>query len=308
MKKAMVTGGAGFIGGHLTDALIVKGWEVVVVDDLSVGRRENVNPSAKLEVFDIADENIDALLQREQPDAVFHLAAQKSVTVSVREPAVDARTNILGSIHLLQACAKSGVKRFVFSSTGGAIYDERGTLPATEENRELPLSPYGIGKLAVDHYLRFFQECYNLSSISLRYANVYGPRQDPYGEAGVVAIFFSKMLAKETPTINGDGNQTRDYIYIDDVVQANLLAVESQCEGVYNIGTEQETSVNDLYRAIVRIGGFHAKETHGPAKSGEMLRSCLTAIKAREDLHWVPSYDLERGLQNTFQWFKEGMV
>lgn len=305
MNKALVTGGAGFIGSHLVDALCEKQWDVVVVDDLSVGLRDNVNSKARLQVLNIADAKLHDLFLAEKPDVVFHLAAQKSVTVSVREPIADAQTNILGSLNVLQACVASGVKKVVFSSTGGAIYDEHGTLPASEENRELPLSPYGIGKLAIDHYLRFYKACYGLSSVSLRYANVYGPRQDPHGEAGVVAIFFSKLLSGSSPIINGDGKQTRDFVYVQDVVDANLRAAEGGQEGIFNIGTGAEISVNELFRRIVSVGSFQAQESHGPAKDGEMLRSALDASKARERLQWKPNHSFDEGLQETYSWFRE---
>ena len=308
MRTALVTGGAGFIGSHLVDALISRSWKVLVLDDLSAGKREYVNAAARLDVLDILDERVDALFAKAKPEVVFHLSAQKSVTVSVREPLKDARSNILGSLNLLQASVKNGAKKFIFSSTGGAIYDEHSALPATEENRELPLSPYGIGKLSIDHYLRFYKACYSLSCVSLRYANVYGPRQDPHGEAGVVAIFCSKLLRGETPTINGTGEQTRDFVYIDDVVKANLLAAEHDQEGIFNIGTTKEISVNDLYRSIVRIGGFAAQEQHGPAKDGEMLRSSLNADKAERILGWKPKYTLADGLAETLTWFREHTI
>jgi UDP-glucose 4-epimerase len=303
--KVLVTGGAGFIGSHVTDRLIESGVEVVVLDNLSSGKRESVNPQARLCEADICGEEIRALFDRERFDCVDHHAAQMNVRRSVDDPVFDARVNILGSLNLLQAAVATGVKKFVFASTGGAIYGEQLTFPADETHQTCPMSPYGVAKLAVEKYLAFYEEVYGLSYTALRYANVYGPRQDPHGEAGVVAIFSQRLLAHESAIINGDGEQTRDFIYVDDVVRANVLAATTDLRGMYNIGTGIETSVNVLYASLAQHAGSTLAPRHGPPKAGEQRRSVLDSRKLQAAANWTPTALLDEGLGHTLAYFAE---
>ena len=303
--KVLVTGGAGFIGSHVTDRLIDAGAEVVVVDNLSSGRRGTVNPRARLHAMDIGDEGIRQLFEHEHFDCVDHHAAQMNVRRSVDDPIFDARVNILGSLNLLQAAVATGVKKFVFASTGGAIYGEQLTFPADETHQTWPMSPYGIAKLAVEKYLAFYREVYGLSYTALRYANVYGPRQDPHGEAGVVAIFGQRLLAHEPAIINGDGEQTRDFVYVDDVVRANVLAATTDLQGIYNVGTGIETSVNVLYASLAKHTALAAAPQYGPAKAGEQRRSVLDSRKLQAATQWRPLISLDEGLRHTVAYFAE---
>jgi UDP-glucose 4-epimerase len=303
--KVLVTGGAGFIGSHVTDQLIESGVEVVVLDDLSSGKRASVNPRARLCEADIGGEAIRALFERERFDCVDHHAAQMNVRRSVDDPVFDARVNILGSLNLLEAAVASGVKKFVFASTGGAIYGEQLAFPADETHRTCPMSPYGVAKLAVEKYLAFYAEVYGLSYTALRYANVYGPRQDPHGEAGVVAIFSQRLLAHEAAIINGDGEQTRDFVCVDDVVRANVLAVTTALCGVYNVGTGIETSVSALYAFLAKHVGSTLAPYCGPAKAGEQRRSVLDCRKLRMAANWAPAVSLDEGLRRTVAYFAE---
>lgn len=301
--KVLVTGGAGFIGSHVTDQLIESGLEVVVLDDLSSGRHESVNPRARLYEADICAAELRALLAQERFDCVAHHAAQMNVRRSVDDPIFDARVNILGSLNLLQAAVASGVKKFVFASTGGAIYGEQLAFPADEMHQTWPMSPYGVAKLAVEKYLAFYAEVYGLSYAALRYANVYGPRQDPHGEAGVVAIFSQRLLAHEPAIINGDGGQTRDFICVEDVVRANVLAVTTDLCGVYNVGTGVETSVNALYASLAKHAGSTLAPCYGPAKAGEQRRSVLDYRKLQSAANWTPEVSLDEGLRRTVAYF-----
>ena len=303
--KVLVTGGAGFIGSHITDRLIDAGVEVVVLDNLSSGRRESIHPRARLCAEDICGDGIRALFEREGFDCVDHHAAQMNVRRSVDDPLFDARVNILGSLNLLQAAVATGVKKFVFASTGGAIYGEQLTFPADETHQTCPLSPYGVAKLAVEKYLAFYEAVYGLPYTALRYANVYGPRQDPHGEAGVVAIFSQRLLAHEAAIINGDGEQTRDFIYVEDVVRANVLAVTTDLHGIYNVGTGIETSVNVLYAYLAKHAGSTQAPHHGPPKAGEQLRSVLDCRKLQAATNWRPTALLDEGLQHTIAFFAE---
>lgn len=287
-KHVLVTGGAGFIGSHLVDAYLQRGWRVSVIDDLSTGDRRNLNPRATFYETDIRE----ALLDDIRPDVINHHAAQMDVRRSVADPVFDAEVNVVGSLRLLQKAVQIGVKRFIFASTGGAIYGEPLFAPQTEEHPTNPLSPYGCAKLAVEHYLNYFRAVHGLSTVTLRYGNVFGPRQNSKGEAGVVAIFISRLLAGETATINGDGAQTRDYVYVRDVVAANMAVTESSDAGPFNVGTGVETSVNQLAE---RIG---VRASHGPAKAGEQRRSVLDG--ARLGIAYTP---LEEGLEETLAWF-----
>jgi UDP-glucose 4-epimerase len=303
--KVLVTGGAGFIGSHVTDRLIDAGAEVVVLDNLSSGKRESVHPRARLCEADICGEGIRTLFDHERFDCVDHHAAQMNVRRSVDEPVFDARVNILGSLNLLQAAVATGVKKFIFASTGGAIYGEQLTFPADETHQTCPMSPYGIAKLAVEKYLVFYEQVYGLPYTALRYANVYGPRQDPHGEAGVVAIFSQRLLAHEPPIINGDGEQTRDFIYVEDVVRANVLAVTTDLRGIYNVGTGIETSVNVLYAYLAKHTGSTQRPRHGPSKAGEQQRSVLDNRKLQAATKWTPTVSLDEGLRHTVAFFAE---
>ncbi|RMF61582.1 MAG: SDR family oxidoreductase [Calditrichaeota bacterium] len=303
--KVLITGGAGFIGSHIADRYLEMGHEVVIVDNLVTGQRENIPPAAKFYQVDIVDaEALSSVFQKEKPEIVSHQAAQMDVRKSVEDPVYDATVNVLGGINLMQNCIKYGVKKFIFASTGGAIYGEQDYFPADESHPLRPLSPYGITKLTTEKYLYFYNQTYGLTYTVLRYANVYGPRQNPHGEAGVVAIFTSKILKDEQPIINGDGKQTRDYVYVADVVKANELALKNGDNQIYNVGTGIETDVNTLFRKIVESIGKPVEEVHGPAKAGEQKRSVLDYSKIKKEMGWEPTYTLEKGLQETVAFFK----
>jgi len=302
--KVLVTGGAGFIGSHIVDRLIDEGFEVVVLDDLSSGNEKNINKKAKFYKLDIQDEELESIFQKEQPDYVSHQAAQIDVRRSVSDPAFDAKINVLGTINVLQNCLKYKVKKVIFASSGGAIYGEQETFPAPETHPLRPISPYGITKLTVEHYLYYYKNIFELDYVALRYANVYGPRQDPFGEAGVVAIFIQKMLNGEQPIINGDGNQTRDFVYVEDVARANILAIKNNSsENVFNIGTGLETSVNQIFYHIRGIINPSIEEKHGSPKQGEQLRSVIEYKKAKKILHWEPQISLKDGIKKTCEYF-----
>lgn len=304
--KILVTGGAGFIGSHVVDAYLKLGHTVSVVDNLSTGKHENVNPRATLYQIDIRDlESIKKVFRDASFDLVNHHAAQMDVRRSVEDPAFDASVNIVGLLNLLECSVKSGVSRFVFASSGGAIYGEQGYFPADEQHPTRPISPYGVAKLASEQYLYYYQTVYGLESVSLRYANVYGPRQNPEGEAGVVAIFTSRMLSDGNPMINGDGRQTRDYVYVGDVVAANVLALDLKPSAVFNVGTGKETDVNQLFHHLRNAIGAKCDERHGPAKKGEQLRSVLSHAKISKSLNWNPQVSLEEGLKLTVQYFRD---
>jgi len=303
--KILVTGGAGFIGSHVVDAFIELEHEVVVIDNLSTGREENINPRAKFIKMNIEDPKLLEVFEIEKFDVVDHHAAQMDIRLSVADPVFDATNNILGTINLLQASVKTNVKKFIFISSGGAIYGEQDYFPADENHPTRPLSPYGITKLTGEKYLYFYANTYNLNFISLRYANIYGPRQNPKGEAGVVAIFASKFLAGDQPIINGDGKQTRDYVYVSDVVAANVKALDHENNDYVNIGTGKETDVNVLFHRINIICGGNGEEMHGPAKPGEQLRSVLNNKKAKELFNWEPQVSIEQGLAQTVEYFKQ---
>lgn len=304
MAKILVTGGAGFIGSHIVDRYIKEGHEVVVIDNLSTGKKENINPQARFYRIDIRDREILNIFEQERPDVVSHHAAQMDVRRSTEKPVFDAEVNILGTINLLENSVKSGAKKFIFASSGGAIYGEQMEFPATEDHHELPLSPYGVSKLAGEKYLHYYSENFGLKYTSLRYSNVYGPRQNPEGEAGVVAIFIGRLLKRKEPVINGDGEQTRDYIYVDDIVEANIRATTGETEGPFNIGTGIETSVNTILRHLTDIAGMNIQGTHGPPKKGEQRRSVIDCSKAIRLLAWKPEVTLEEGLRRTVHYFK----
>ena len=303
--RVLVTGGAGFIGSHLTDALVARGDDVVVIDDLSRGRREQVHPGARLVVLDVADPALAAAVAAAKPEVVFHQAAQIDVRDSVRDPMADAHTNVVGTVNLLSACAAAGVRRIVLASTGGAIYGDTDVIPTPETHQCLPASPYGTAKLCAEAYGGLFQRMRGLEFTSLRYGNVYGPRQDPHGEAGVIAIFATRLLGGAAAHINGDGTQTRDYVYVEDVVDANLRAADAAGPAVVNVGTGVETDVNELFRRLRALAGSSAEEVHAPAKPGEQRRSCLDVSRAREVLGWAPRVDLATGLALTLAFFRD---
>jgi UDP-glucose 4-epimerase len=306
--KILVTGGAGFIASHITDAFIDEKHEVVILDDLSTGFEKNVNPKAKFVKLNICDIELSKLFENEKFDVVNHHAAQMDVRRSVADPAFDASTNILGTINLLQNSVKHGVKKFMFASTGGAVYGEQEYYPADENHPMNPLSPYGISKLSVEKYLYFYYNEYKLKYTILRYANIYGPRQNPFGEAGVVAIFSSRLLKGEQPVINGTGIQTRDYVFVKDVVKANLLTLNDDKNETYNVGTEIETNVNDLFKALNEIVGKGQVEKHGPAAAGEQMRSVISSEKLYKKYNWKPGITLDKGLKKTVDYFKNNLV
>lgn len=306
--KIVVTGGAGFIASQIADAFIEEGHEVVILDDLSSGYEKNINPKAKFVKANICDKSIEKLFETEKFDVVNHHAAQMDVRRSVKDPEFDATTNILGTINLLQNCVKYGVKKFMFASTGGAVYGEQDYFPADEKHNQQPKSPYGISKLAVEKYLYFYNSEHKLNYTILRYANIYGPRQNPFGEAGVVAIFSTKLLKGEQPIINGHGKQTRDYVFVGDVVKANLLGLKDEASDVYNIGTGIETDVNQLFHYLNDIVKANKEEKHGPTAAGEQLRSVISSDKLFNKFGWRPSTKLEDGLKATVEYFKNNLV
>lgn len=307
--KILVTGGAGFIASHISDAFVNEGHQVVVLDDLSSGFEKNINPKAKFVKGNICDKDlVEKLFSDENFDVINHHAAQMDVRRSVKDPAFDANTNIIGTINLLQNAIKYKVKKFMFASTGGAVYGEQSYFPADENHPTQPRSPYGISKLAVEKYLYFYNAEYGLNYTILRYANIYGPRQNPFGEAGVVAIFSTKLLKGEQPIINGSGEQTRDYVYVGDVVKANLLTLNDTANDIYNVGTGIETDVNQLFHKLNTIIQANKEEKHGPAAPGEQMRSVITSEKLFNKFGWKPSTSLEDGLKLTVDFFKKNLV
>lgn len=302
----LITGGAGFIGSNVADRFIREGHQAIVVDNLITGKLKNLNPKAKFYKIDIRNrEGLEGIFKENKIDIINHHAAQMDVRKSVDDPIYDADVNILGSLNLLQLAVKYKIKKFIFASTGGAVYGEQDYFPADEKHLQNPLSPYGISKLALEKYLYFYKMTHNLDYTILRYANVYGPRQDPHGEAGVVAIFAKKILKGEPPIINGDGGQTRDYTFVEDVVEANMLAIKNDINGIYNIGTGIETSVNELCNLMLKISGTDIKPVHGPAKMGEQRRSVISYNKINSEYNWTPKYYLKDGLSKTIRFFEE---
>ena len=301
----LITGGAGFIGSHIADAYIAEGHNVIIVDNLSGGVLENINPKAKFYQLDIRSEKLEDVFQKEKIDIVNHLAAQMDVRRSVADPKFDASVNVLGGLNLFESARKHRIKKIIFSSTGGAIYGEQDYFPADEEHPMRPLSPYGITKLCTEKYLFFYKAVYGINHIILRYANVYGPRQNPHGEAGVVAIFCNKMLKGEKPIINGDGKQTRDYTFVGDVVKANLLALKHDGSAIYNVGTSIESDVNKLFYELRNHLNPSCPEQHAPAKAGEQQRSVISFKKIEQELGWHPTVQLDEGLRLTAEYFKK---
>ncbi len=304
--KVLVTGGAGFIGSHIVDRLIVEGHHVVVVDNLSTGKKKNINRNANFYKLDILSPKLEKIIKNEKPDVISHHAAQIDVRRSVADPIFDAQVNILGLIQLLEYGVKYGTKQIVFASSGGAVYGEQTEFPAPESHGTFPVSPYGITKLTGEKYLFYYRQNSGLEFTCLRYANVYGPRQDPFGEAGVVAIFTEKMLRNEPVIINGNGMQTRDYIFVDDVVDANMLAMNAKPvqTGYFNVGTGIETPVNQLFKLLQGLTESTIKEIHGPGKRGEQIRSCLDYSKIQKGMEWEPKVPLKTGLERTVAYFR----
>ena len=301
--RVLLTGGAGFVGSHVADHLLARGHEVAIVDDLSTGKPENVPEGAVFYERDIRS-GCAEIFEGFRPEALSHQAAQMDVRRSVREPDFDADVNVIGTLRLLENCVRYGVKKVVFASTGGAIYGEQREFPAPENHPPYPLSPYGVSKLAGERYLHYYYAQYGLSYAALRYANVYGPRQDPHGEAGVVAIFSGNLRAYRASTIYGSGEQTRDYVYVEDVARANVLALEGEApSGAYNVGTGIETSVNGLYEALREISGKDLSLEYGPARPGEQLRSSIDPAKASTALGWRPRVELAARLEETLAYF-----
>jgi len=304
MAKFLVTGGAGFIGSHLVDKLIEKGHRVAILDNLSTGFLDNVNPRATFYRTDIRSEELDAIFENERPDFVNHHAAQMDVRRSVREPMFDADVNVLGSVNVIENCLRHKVKKIVYISTGGAVYGEPDYLPVNEEHPIRPLCQYGISKHTVEHYLYFYGQTYGVRYTVLRYPNVYGPRQNPFGEAGVNAIFIGKMLRGEVPCIFGDGEQLRDYVYISDIIEANFAALECGDGQIYNIGAGIGISVNLIYKELQEIVNYSAPPIYAEPRTGEIRRIYLDSSKARGELGWEPQVDFDDGLRMTVEWFR----
>ena len=304
--RVLVTGGAGFIGSHVVDRLLADGHTVDVIDNLATGRRERVHARARLHVCDLRDARLDAVLAAARPEIVVHVAAQAAVPRSVADPLLDASVNVLGTIGLLEACRRNGVSRAIYTSTGGAGYGDTTVLPTPEDHPLRPASPYGVSKITAERYLECWAGLTGGRGLTLRLANVYGPRQDPAGEAGVIAIFTSRLLSGASCVVNGDGEQTRDYVYVGDVADAVARAVASaDATGIANIGTGAETTVNELYRRLAHLTGVSRAAEHGPAKPGKHRRSLLDAARAKSLLGWRPSTPIDEGLGQTVAWFRK---
>ncbi|MDB5107179.1 MAG: UDP-glucose 4-epimerase [Candidatus Binatus sp.] len=306
--RILVTGGAGFIGSHTVDSLVASGaGEVSIIDNFSAGKRDQVNPKATLYDLDLRDNAaVEAAITKARPEVIYHLAAQMDVRRSVADPAFDAQVNLVGFLNLMEAARKNGLQRVIFSSTGGAIYGEQDEFPCSEDHPRRPVSPYGVAKLATESYLFFYEAQYGIDYLAMRYGNVYGPRQDPHGEAGVVSIFCGRILDGKSVTIYGDGEQTRDYIFVGDVVRANTAALKSKASGIaLNVGTGIETNVNDLYSTLASIADFPTAADHDSPRPGEQKRSVISPARAERELGWHPATKLQDGLAETFKYFKE---
>ena len=300
----MVTGGAGFIGSHIVNAYINAGHDVVIIDDLSSGEMRFVNPKAMFYQLNIHSPDVKIILEKEKISAINHHAAQISVSESVSDPLFDANSNIIGTLQLLQNAVSLKIDKFVFASTGGAMYGEQKTFPASEDHPCQPVSPYAISKLCAENYINYFGMEHGLNTTVLRYSNVYGPHQNPHGEAGVVAIFCQRLMEGLPPVIFGDGEQTRDFIFVRDVARANNLALDPECNGIFNVGTGKETSVNYLTKGLIKISGIDIATEYNPARNGEQRRSSIDSKKLLESFGWKPYISLEEGLLETINYFK----
>jgi UDP-glucose 4-epimerase len=304
--RILVTGGAGFIGSHVVEAYVAAGHDVAVLDDLSTGHAENLTPAVRFHRADLRDRAaVAAVIAAETPEVISHHAAQMDVRRSVADPVYDAQINLIGLLNLLEEARAHGLRRVLFASSGGTVYGESQRVPTREDDPTEPVCPYGVAKLSSERYLHYYAHVYGIRSVALRYANVYGPRQDPHGEAGVVAIFTGLLLDGGHPVINGTGGQTRDYVYVGDVARANLLALESDYIGPLNIGTGIETDVSRLFALLCDATGAHPGERHGPAKTGEQARSALDPSRAREVLGWTPEAPLGDGLARAVAFFRD---
>lgn len=304
MSLCLVTGGAGFIGSHIVDALIQQGHQVLVVDNLVTGKQSNVNKSSNFELCDIRSSDLNKVFDNYHFDYVFHLAAQINLRHSIKDPVEDASNNIMGSLNVIDNCIRTKVKRIIFSSTGGAIYSPINELPCTEESLAKPESPYGLTKLTVENYLNIFSKIHALRSTILRYSNVFGPRQNAKGEAGVISIFIERALHNDDLIIFGDGNQTRDFVYVDDVVQANILALDSELDGVYNVSSNIQYSVNEVAHKIIDEIPTSSKIIHAESIAGEMTHTQLSADKIIK-AGWKPKWDMDKGINATTNYFKD---
>jgi UDP-glucose 4-epimerase len=309
IMKTMITGGAGFIGSHVADVCLDAGHDVVVVDDLSTGKRRNLNTNARLYVANICDTDaLEKVFAAERPEAICHLAAKANVRESMTEPLLYAQVNVMGSLALLEVSRRWGCRKIVYASTGGAVYGEPEYLPVDEKHPINPLDPYGASKHHVEHYLYIYGKHYGLDFTILRFPNVYGPRQDPFGEAGVVAIWAAQMLNGGNPLINGSGEQERDFVYVADIARANLLALTRGSGQTVNLGSGKGTSINQIFRQLKAITNSQCEEVHGPSKLGEVFRTYLQADKARVELGWQPQVSLQEGLEKTVAYFRETIV
>ena len=306
-RKALVTGGAGFIGSHMVDRLLKLEYDVVVIDNLSNGKIKNLDSAAVFHHTDISQPAMADIIQREQPDLVFHMAAQTSVTQSTQDPIADTNANVLGTLRVLEASRRVGVEKIIYSCTGGALYGDPETIPVTDDAPIAPVSPYGMSKWMAEEYLDFYYRQYRLRYTSLRYGNVFGPRQDPHGEAGVIAIFSQAMLEGKQPQIFGDGTQERDFISVFDVIDANLAAIERGDGKAMNVATGEPTSVNRMFELLQGITGYKWDPLHAPQRAGEVYRIALDWSQAAQVLGWSPKISLEEGLQMTVDYFKESM-
>jgi UDP-glucose 4-epimerase len=301
--KILITGGAGFIASHIADAYIALGHEVIIIDNLTSGSEENIPTKARFINMDITSPEIINVFEKEKFDVINHHAAQMNVRFSVQDPVFDAKTNIIGTVTLCEAAIKTNVKKIIFASSGGTVYGEQKIVPTPENVYLEPCSPYGIAKLANEKYLSFYSDTYGIDTVCLRYANVYGPRQNPHGEAGVIAIFIEAMNSNKQPIINGEGNYTRDYVFIKDAVNANVIALGDKVNGIYNVGTAIETSTNDIFRNIKMLLKSNCKEIHGDAKKGEQIISCISYKKFKDEHNWQPQINLLDGLKETIDDF-----
>lgn len=305
--RILVTGGAGFIGSHVVDAYIAAGHEIAVLDNFTTGNEANLNPAAEVHRLDLRDQpGVEKVISSFRPDIVNHHAAQADVPRSVADPTFDAQVNIIGGLNLLKACIEHAVKKVIFISTGGALYGEPDVAPADEDHPVRPLSPYGTSKFCFEQYLGTFKRTFGLEFTVLRYANIYGPRQDFFAEEGrVVAIFASRMLAGKPVTIDGDGEQSRDMLHVGDAATANLAALERGASGIFHVSSGTPVTINDLYRKLALLTGYKPAPNHGPRRKGDVYRVALDNTRARRDLDWEPRVDLEEGLSLTVDYFRE---